>query len=275
MHTPRTFSIPLWPDSVAGSTLNDDFIPQLDCYLLDSPSPAPAVLICPGGGYYLRAHHEGEPIAHRFNAAGFHAFVCHYRTHPHRHPEPLMDLSRAIRLIRHHSRAWGVVSHQIAVAGFSAGGHLAATLAVNHHLAPREQTALPLNHISNRPDASILCYPVITAFPPHCHSGSYEALLGERLDDVALRTQLSPEHQVNDHTPPTFLWHTSEDATVPCQNSLLYAAALVDHKVPCELHLYRGGRHGMGLAQDGGSIGSWSELACSWLRELGWGEVEG
>jgi acetyl esterase/lipase len=254
---------------VPGSTINDGFMPQLDCFLLDHASPAGAVHICPGGGYHVRAHHEGEPIARRFNAAGYHAFVCHYRTYPHRHPEPLMDISRAIRLIRHHSAAWSVVAQQIAVLGFSAGGHLAATLAVNHHLAPPEQDPLPLNHISNRPDASILCYPVITASPPHCHSGSYEALLGDRVDNTPLRRQLSPELQVTEHTPPTFVWHTSDDATVPCQNSLLYATALVEKGVPCELHLYRGGRHGMGLAEDAGSIGSWSQLASEWLRGMG------
>ncbi len=260
-------TIKLWasapPAALSGSVAE----PTLEIYRLPGELARGAVLVCPGGGYGRRAPHEQAPIAQRYNAAGFHAFVLQYRVAPHRHPAPLLDAARALRLIRSNAGRWHVQPDQVAVCGFSAGGHLAASLGVHFDLAVLDQED-PLDALSCCPDALILAYPVITS-GPLAHRGSFENLLGPDPDTAAL-TLMSLEKQVTSETPPTFLWHTAEDASVPVENSLLFAAALSQHRVPFELHVYTRGAHGLGLAESQPRAASWMGLSISWLEEQGW-----
>ena len=260
-------SIDLWPKAVPGDRTADGFRPWLDPYPLRTARSRGAVLVCPGGGYGGRAAHEGVTIARRFNRAGIHAFVLHYRVAPHRHPEPLMDAARALRLIRQRARAWRVDPNRIAICGFSAGGHLAASLGTLYAEFPFRRED-PLAKISNRPDAMILCYPVISSGPLG-HAGSFANLLGPGVPRRLL-DRFSLERRVTADTPPAFLWHTADDAGVPVENSLLFAQALRTCRRPFELHVYPTGSHGLGLATQDAHIATWMPLCCEWLRSMGW-----
>lgn len=224
------------------------FLPFMEVYRIDrfrDDTRRPMVIVCPGGGYEgLCADREGESIALQYNAAGYHAAVVHYALRPHRAPEQLYEVAEAFRIVRAHADEWQLSPDHIAVCGFSAGGHLAASLSTLWN----EPSLFSKEDIASRvcrPDASILCYPVITGFE-NAHEGSFRALLGENAD----RTLYSCEKQVDAGTPPAFLWHTVEDTCVPVENSLLYAGALRENGVPFELHLYPRGGHGMALVRD-------------------------
>lgn len=231
-------------------------------FILPSTTPAPAVLILPGGGYHhLAGNYEGGDLARFFNSHGIAAFVLHYRVAPHRHPAPLEDAAAAMRTLRANAADYRIDPARIAVLGFSAGGHLAATLSNLHHTVSGEHP-----HVSARPDAAILCYPVIT-FGEYRHDGSLRNLLGSD-PDPALRDQLSMENAVTPDTPPTFLWHTVEDPAVPVENALLYAAACRRHNVPFALHIFPKGRHGLGMAPDLPAR-AWLPLAIDFLKERG------
>ena len=182
---PTERSIWLWPGRAPGSEIHDGSAPWLDPYPIETTTPRGAVLVCPGGGYAGRARHEGVLVARRFNEAGLHAFVVHYRVAPHRHPAPLMDASRAIRMIRHRAAEWQVHADRIAVCGFSAGGHLAASLGVHFDSADIEEES-PYDELSCRPDALILCYPVISS-GKFANRGSFFSHFSARPDRDPLR----------------------------------------------------------------------------------------
>ncbi len=251
--------LPLWPDGAPGlDTAEPQFVPTLTPYLL--PEVADSVIVCPGGGYAHRAPHESGPIAEAFNARGFSAFVLDYRVAPYRHPYPLMDAQRAVRTVRA-ARPEG----KIAVLGFSAGGHLASSVGT-HYDAGDATAADPIDRASCRPDALILCYAVIS-FGPHGHQGSCHNLLGENAPRELVR-EFCNELRVTPDTPPTFLWHTADDPGVPVMNSLMFAEACDANGVPFELHAYRSGRHGLGLAEEFPHVATWVDLAGEWLREV-------
>jgi len=260
-------SLPLWrdgtpePDGVHVQTP-----PVLFPFILESAAPTGAVIVCPGGGYSHLAAHEGAPIAEMFNRAGIAGFVLHYRLAPHRHPAPLCDLQRAIRLVRLHAKDWKIKPDCIAVLGFSAGGHLAST-AVTHCDGGNAQAPDPVDRASCRPDAGILCYPVIS-FGAFGHHGSMVNLIGENPPEP-LRMSLSNELQVTRKTPPCFLWHTANDGGVPVENSLQFASALSRCKVPYALHVFPTGGHGMGLAVNDPVVSAWPGLCVRWLKTLG------
>lgn len=260
-------TLPLWPGAPPNETHNDGFTPTLTTFLLSDNETHGAVLVVPGGGYGGRADHEREPIARRFNEAGFHAFVVDYRVAPHRNPEPLQDAARAVRLIRSRAADWRVRPDKIAVLGFSAGGHLTASLGVFFdHGDPNSDD--PVARLSSRPDALVLCYPVISS-GQFGHRGSFDNLLGPEATD-ADREKMSLEKHVRDDSPPAFLWSTSDDPVVPVENSLLFAAALREKAIPFEMHIYPHGPHGLGLAPDDPHIATWHTLAAEWLRAMGW-----
>lgn len=259
-------SLWLWSEQPPYSDPADNFRPWLELYLLPADRPRGAVLVCPGGGYVTRAPHEAEPIARRFNRAGFHALVVQYRVAPHRHPAPLLDAAQAVRLIRRHAADWQIDPARIAVCGFSAGGHLAASLGVHWDKGCASPDGLPQPDC--RPDALILCYPVITS-GEWAHRGSFQNLLGNDASPDMLQF-MSLEQQVNAQTPPAFLWHTVADAGVPVENSLLFVQALRRHGVPFELHFYPEGRHGLGLAPEDAHVATWADLCCGWLEGMGW-----
>ncbi len=206
----------------------------------------PLVLICPGGGYRFTSKREAEPIAMQLCAMGYHAAILYYSVAPAVYPTALWELADCVALLRSHADEWGIDADHIAVMGFSAGAHLAGCLGVFWNRS-KVMGELPLDAKEYQPNGLILCYPVITS-GEHAHQGSFEHLLGENSQDEKLRELLSLEKQVNEDVPPTFMWHTANDASVPVQNSLLMAAALAEHQVPVEYHLFREGIHGLGLA---------------------------
>ncbi len=220
---------------------------RLTCYLLPEADripdqrEKPLVLVCPGGGYAYRSEREAEPIAMQFLAAGMHAAILHYSVAPNRYPTAALELAYAVQHIRRNAQALHV-SH-VFIIGFSAGGHLCATLGTLWK-DPIFAAALGDDFLW-KPDAQLLCYPVIT-LGEFAHAGSRECLLGPDAPQ-ALIDALSLETRVDADTVPTFLWHTVTDASVPVENALFYATALRRANVPFELHLYERGVHGLSL----------------------------
>lgn len=264
-----TDRIMLWETRPPASSPASDFLPYLECLPapLTEKKPRGAVLVCPGGGYTNRAAHEQHPIAERYRDAGFHAFVLQYRVHPNLHPAPLLDVSRALRLIRHNANRWGLDPQRIAVCGFSAGGHLTASLGVHYGLDVLD-VGDALDGVSCRPDALILSYAVLSG-KAFRHEGSFTNLLGPD-PDPALFALMSLEDHVTPDTPPAFLWHTADDPVVPVANSLFFAQALSHSHVPFELHIYPSGPHGLGLAPNAPHIATWMDLSIEWLNSMGW-----
>lgn len=227
--------------------LPNGYISTITTYVLNALEGdclRPGIVIFPGGGYEHCSKREGERIAMGYNAAGFHAFVVDYALAPNRHPEPIYDAARAVSFVRKNAKKYGVDSDKIAVVGFSAGGHLAASISNlwnDSELFSEEEITSGIH----RPNASVLAYPVITS-AEFAHRASFDNLLGQEADED-MRSKLSLEKRVGEHTPPTFLWHTYEDGLVPVENSLLYAMALSKYRVPCEMHIYPHGSHGLSL----------------------------
>ncbi|WP_189028320.1 alpha/beta hydrolase [Paenibacillus albidus] len=258
----------LWPEGAPGASgSNDEDCPAITPYLVEGERNA-AVIICPGGGYGMRAYHEGEPVAQWLNSLGISAFVLRYRVAPYLYPCALNDAQRAIRTVRLRAEEYRIDPDRVGILGFSAGGHLASTTGVLFDQGDPE-AAEPVDRISSRPDALILCYPVITMNDEVGHEGSKRNLLGVRPDE-GLVERLSSELQVTADTPQTFLWHTSDDASVPVENSLLFAAALSRYNIPFDLHVYTHGRHGLGLAEEEPFVAIWTDACASWLRMIGY-----
>lgn len=225
-----------------------DFLPNIVPYLHDDDKVRPAMLVVPGGGYAVVSPTEGEIVAKRFYEAGYQTFVLTYTTNAFRiapvDRQALADISRAVRCIRRHAKEWRVSGDKVACCGFSAGGHLVASLAV--HYQEQREDAGGFAGISNRPDAVVLCYPVITS-GEKAHRDSFTLLLGENAGEEQL-AWASLENHVTADTPPVFLWHTITDDLVPVENSIYFAQACHKAGVPCELHLFMEGPHGMSLA---------------------------
>jgi acetyl esterase/lipase len=257
--------IPLWPNKPPASV--DDFIPTLEPHLLPGDKPRGAVIVIPGGGYGGRAEHERTPIAQFFNDAGLHAFILDYRVAPNRHPAPLLDACRAVRIVRSRAAEWHVKPDKIAALGFSAGGHLTGSLGLFYD-APYLNGLDPQQDVSARPDAIVLCYPVISS-AEFGHQGSFNNLLGPDATDEAKKA-LSLELHARKDGPPAFIWHTADDEGVPVRNSLEFAKALREQGVPFEMHIYPHGKHGLGLAKSDPHIATWSTLCAEWLKGMGW-----
>jgi len=228
-----------------------NFMPTLTAYLLDGnpnePETRPAVLVIPGGGYGLVSFREGERVALFYNTAGFHAFILNYCVAPHRHPLPIMNAAKAIELIRENAKEWNIDVDKIAVCGFSAGGHLAASISTmwnDEEIFGSDEKKNSLH----KPNATILSYPVITC-GEFANKGSFKNLTGSE-EENELWKKLSLECRVDKNTPPAFLWHTYGDAGVPVENSMLYASALRKCDIPFELHIYPDGPHGMSRVSD-------------------------
>jgi acetyl esterase/lipase len=269
-HGDREFHL-LWPDGAPGAVGNEAVDrPKITVYRAPAEkATGTAVVVCPGGGYVvLAADHEGKQVAEWLNSLGVSAFVLQYRLGPrYHHPAPLQDAQRALRMVRTRAAEWGVDPTRIGILGFSAGGHLAST-AATHFDDGDAEAADPIERASSRPDFAVLCYPVITLAGPYAHAGSRTALLGES-PDPALVEALSNERQVTQRTPPTFLFHTADDASVPVENSLMFFSALRKAGVPAELHVFAHGRHGVGLAPDDPSLSQWPGLCAQWMRGRG------
>ena len=227
-----------------------EFLPNIMAYLHDDGELRPAMLVVPGGGYVMVSPTEGEIVAKKFFEEGYQAFVLTYTTNMFQimplDKQPLKDISRAVRHIRSNAEELQVLSDRIACCGFSAGGHLVGSLAVHYgDFALAEE---PCRDVSNRPDAVLLCYPVITS-GEKADRDSFEPLFGKDASEEQL-AWASLENHVTAKTPPAFLWQTLTDELVPVENSVLYAKACRENGVPCELHLFMDGCHGMSLADE-------------------------
>lgn len=232
----------------------------------------PAILILPGGGYAWCSKREADPVAMQFLQAGYNVFTLYYtcrsdETVPALRWQPLIDAAGAILHIRRNAEQFGTDPAKIAICGFSAGGHLAASTAILWDAEP-VQAALGIHGTEARPDAVVLGYPVITA-GEYRHDGSIVNLCG---DDADLRATMSLENQVRDGLPPFFVWHTVEDPSVPVQNSLMLAGSLTAHKVPLELHLFAHDGHGTSTCTwevntPNKHNSAWVALCTDWLAE--------
>ena len=223
----------------------------LSCYLPDAAPRTyykenrPAVIVLPGGGYGMTYPGEGEPIALSYLARGFCAFVLDYSVYPARFPQALVESLEAIKFVRENAREYGIDPAKIAICGFSAGGHLAACTGTlwKHEVL---NAYLDGERTVYRPNAMFLAYPVINVAS---HKGSYLNLFSQNEEELTPEMQdlLNLENQVDKDTPPTFLWHTTSDSTVPARASLQFALALAEKKVPYEIRIWSGDRHGTGL----------------------------
>ncbi len=261
----------LWPDGAPGALgTSDADKPSITPYLVpEGRGTGTAIVICPGGGYaHLALDHEGAQVAQWLNSIGVAAFVLQYRLGPrYHHPIELGDAQRAIRTVRSKAAAYRVLPDRVGIMGFSAGGHLAST-ASTHFDHGNPEAADPIDRVSSRPDFAVLAYPVITLTDPHAHRGSRDNLLGPN-PDPKLVESLSNELQVTTRTPPTFLFHTSNDPVVPVENSVLYYQALHKAGVAAEMHIYAQGPHGVGLAPTDEALSSWPARLADWLRVCG------
>ena len=263
-------AVVLWPGGAPGAlgTAPED-TPKITVYRPTGKANGTAVLVCPGGGYHnLASDHEGKQVAEWLNGLGVTAFVLQYRVGPrYHHPVPLQDAQRAIRLVRARAQSYGVDPARVGILGFSAGGHLASTVATRDgHGDPAASD--PADRLSARPDFAVLAYPVITMSGTFLHRGSRDNLIGDPADPK-LAEEMSSERRVTATTPPTFLFHTADDATVPVENALAFYAALVAAHVPAELHVFPHGHHGIGLAQGDPVLSQWPALCAVWLKAGG------
>ncbi len=251
----------LWPNGAPGAVGDTDLDKPSLTFYLAGPAKAngTAVVVCPGGGYQMLAmDHEGKQIAQWLNGYGVSAFVLKYRLGPrYHHPAMMQDVQQALRMVRSRAAELKVDPNRIGVWGFSAGGHLASTAAT--HFETKDG-------VTSRPDFAILAYPVIT-MKEATHAGSRRNLLGDN-PDPALVELMSNETQVTAQTPPTFIFFTSDDSAVPVQNGVMFYEALRKAGVPAEMHIFRSGPHGVGLAPDYPDLSWWPKLLAEWMRGL-------
>jgi acetyl esterase/lipase len=261
----------LWPGGAPGAVgAEDRDKPSLTIRLADpSKANGSAVVICPGGGYRnLAMDHEGAQIADWLNERGVSAFILKYRLGPvYHHPVELQDAQRAIRIVRSRAQEFKLDPKRIGIWGFSAGGHLASTTGTKFDDGNPNATD-PIDRAGSRPDFMILAYPVISMSTEYVHEGSRTNLLGTGYSRE-LAELMSSEKHVTPRTPPTFLFHTTDDAAVPVENAVLFYLALRKAKVPAELHIYQTGKHGVGLAQSDPILSTWPARLADWLTLQG------
>ena len=244
--------------------------------------PRPAVIVCPGGGYMNLAPREAEPIVRHFFGKGMNCYLRMYSMGDKaKDYAPLIEASLAVKMVRERAEADNTDPKKIYILGFSAGGHLAASTGTLWNL-PEVRDAVGVTDGSapegiNRPDGMILCYPVITA-GKYTHLGSAQRVSGkEELSEEDIR-KFSMELNVDPTTPPTFIWHTFSDKTVPVMNTLMFANALAEAKVPFECHIFPEGVHGLALCNEDTCEGKaglivphaevWADLAVKWIRDF-------
>ncbi|MDO5402710.1 MAG: alpha/beta hydrolase [Eubacteriales bacterium] len=237
----------------------------------------PLVVICPGGGFEHLSPREGEAIAVKMLDLGYNAVVLRYSLEPDRYPCQLFEAAYTVKYARDHAKEWDINPEKIIVAGFSAGGYVAAGIGTMWNDAVLDKflkEELKCTHQYIKPDGMLLGYPVITS-GEFAHRPSFERLLGadkySRLVDY-----VSLENRVTKDTPKAFMWHTFEDASVPMENSLLFANALRKEGIPFEYHVFPKGCHGLGLgtketASKNGKhfqpeVAVWPDLFAAWVK---------
>lgn len=258
-----------------------DYKVSVDLYIpsaiqtIDPEIQRPAILICPGGGYSLLCEREAEPVALRFLPEGFNCFVVWYRVAPNRYPLPQQDIASAVAWIRSHAKELHADPNKIALLGFSAGGHAAGCLGTQwHHAELWQEMGLSPDQV--RPNAMVLCYPVITS-GLYAHRGSFVNLSGST--DTSQHISYSLEKYVTENCPPTFLWHTFSDDCVPVENTLMFAEKLRAQQIEAEIHIFPTGGHGLSLCNEQSARNGapeqiipenagWPVLAGSFLRRV-------
>jgi len=264
--------IPLWTGEAPGAQGTEDRdIPTITVYwprtLPRAGGPGmTAIIVCPGGGYTnLASNHEGRQVANYLNSLGIAAFVLKYRLGPrYHHPVEIGDAQRAIRMIRAKAADWRIAPDRVGIMGFSAGGHLASSVST-HFDRGKPDAPDAIDRAGSRPDFAVLGYPVISLVATWTHQGSKKNLLGDS-PDPELAKNLSGELAVTAQTPPTFIFQTNADTTVPAENSVYYYLALRKAGVPAEMHIFQRGPHGVGLGGDDFSLAPWPTLLANWLR---------
>jgi acetyl esterase/lipase len=268
---PNGVPVVLWPNGAPNAIGEEDVdIPTLTPHWPEHPvATGTAVIVCPGGSYtHLAMDHEGHQVAAWLNTLGVPAFVLKYRLGPrYHHPVMLEDAQRAIRYVRAHAAEFHLQADRIGIMGFSAGGHLAASTGT-HFEESRADAPDPIDRADARPDFMILGYPVMSMIEPFTHKGSRNNLLGPSPDPTLLEL-MSNERQVTPRTPPTFIFHTDDDQTVPVENSVAFFLALKKAGVPAEMHIYGHGKHGLGLAPTDPVLSTWPARLADWLRVRG------
>jgi len=264
-------TIVLWPGGAPGALGKaPEDIPVLICYHAKNNPTHAAVLICPGGGYItLAMDHEGKQFGEWFNSIGVSAYIVKYRVNSwdkkkYAWPNAFNDASRAMRYIKYRSKEWNIDTTKLGIIGFSAGGHLVSTVGTHFDTDKRSMTD-PIDKLSARPNFMILCYPVISIRKSYMHSGSKSMLLGNNADTAYLKEYLSNETQVKPNTPPTFIFQTNEDKTVPAEHAVSFYLALRKAGIPVEMHIFEPGPHGVGLAKSDSVLSVWPGLLKTWL----------
>lgn len=256
----------LWQPGEYSYPLAFGFMPNFRQYIIEDGKTHPCMLILPGGAYANVSPSEGEVVAKAFLKLGYNCFVMSYTTNRlTRVPlmeQPLKDLARAVRILRKHADEYNIDPNRLYICGFSAAGHLCATLCDYFNEVPDDNPEYA--SVSCRPDAAVLCYPVITTDGP-VHRGSIMNLLGADIydrDDAqgrALMDRFSLEKHVRDDTPPCFIWQTVTDGSVPIENSYLYADALKKKGIRHALHAFSCGGHGISTADENWAKGRFGE----------------
>lgn len=268
----------LWPEKPL-VTPDRETIKDQRVYFVDNPSVTPffpektkangtSIIIFPGGGYIrLAIFHEAFDIAKWFTERGITVFVVKYRMQEYGYPAPLLDGLRAVRLVRSRAAEWNLDPNKIGILGFSAGGHVAASVLTRHDFVTKEED--PLVKVSAKPDFAVLGYPVISMQATHAHQGSRKALLGEN-PSAELMAENSLELQVKKDVPPVFMFHGVADQAVPVANSLTFFTEVQKYNANSELHIYQSSIHGLGMVQGQGSISSWPQALDLWLKQNKW-----
>ena len=240
------------------------------------PKPRPAMIVIPGGAYMFLADREGEPVVKKFFAEGFNCFLLNYSIAPNAaFPEPLREISLAIIHIKENAEKYNVDPERVYVCGFSAGGHLAASIGTMWH----QDKAKPYEDMPyglNKPRGMVLCYPWITLDEHYRNNECALNVSGGEITEEKIQT-LSAEKQVSDKTVPAYIWTTGADDCVDVMNTFLMAEAMAKNNIPYELHIFQGGRHGMVLANHETSYGgepvleskdvaTWIDEAITWCK---------
>ena len=258
---------PLWNGTAPGAPTE---IPAITHYVPENKKSDAAIVIYSGGGYSHRAPHEGHGYARFLSDLGINAFVVTYRVAPAAFPDELLDARRGVRFVRSIADKYGIDKQKIAVMGSSAGGHLAALTST--YLDPIEGEGIDeIDAEDFRPNMQILCYAVLSSDEEIYHGGSYKNLLGDRFEE---RASFDPELLVRDTTPPAFIWHTATDPGVNVMNAYRYATALKKFNIPCEMHIFPTGGHGLGLAPQNPHIAQWAGLLKNFLILFGYLDKE-